>query len=404
MTRNATLFALFVSATPAVWAQDHSTTLEDALKSARQTRPTLAAAEQRRNAARLSRKAQGAWPTTRLAVGFTTDPETGGSDDDLVLSQPIDFFGRTSAAAAVGDAQIAEAEANYQITLAGIQSEVIDAYSTVAASQQLAESSEESVEIAQKLHDAVKSLVDEGRLPGVQLTRVRIELERANLALSQRMAEQAAARQRLSALIGVPAASILVPDFATVAVPKIDPAKLVENRADLLLLAAEARVLDAEARVASLGNRPEFEVQARRNAWQDEDARYGLRLQLNIPINDFGRVRNETAAARAQADAARKALADARNLAEAELQATQIELEAATDQVRRYEEIRVAAESLLRTSQAGFAERAITLIEFLEAARARREVEEGWVEARLRLAHAQGSYLRASGQILEASN
>lgn len=403
MTKHAFISALILAAPFTILAQDSQTSLERALQSARSTRPAVTAAEQRLASARLNRRALGAWPTTRLSVGFTTDPETGGSDDDLVLSQPFDFFGRVGASAAVGDALIAQAQADYQVTLATLQSEVVEAYAELAAAEQLTATSRENADIAQRLHDAVKALVEEGRLPGVQLTRVKIELERAKLALAQREAERSAARLRLSALSGLPAADVAVAEFATPNVQMIDPAQLLERRADLQVLDAEARVLDAEAKVASLGNRPEFEIQARRNAWQDEESRFGLRLQLNIPINDFGRTRNETAAARTRAQAARKVLEDSLRVAEGELLATRTELEAATEQVRRFEEIRESAASLVEVSQAGFTDRAVTLIELLEATRALREVEEGLVEARLRLARAQAAYLRASGQLLEVA-
>lgn len=318
-----------------------------------------------------------------------------------MLAQPLDIFGRASAFKAVGDAEIARAEAALQQVLADVQSQVIEEFSEAAAAKALAESAAQGQEIAQKLYGAIQTLVEEGKLPGVQLTRVGIELDRAKLTAGQRNSELQASIQRLSGLLNTPPEGIVVQNFAQITVELIEPAQMQIQRADLMLLAAEIRAADAEARVARLGNAPELEIQGRRTAWQEPDARYGLRVQLGLPIYDFGRARAETASARAKAEGARKALADAKRIAESELQAARIELTAALDQILRYQSIVANARLLVERSRIGFTERAITLVELLESTRALREVEEGYVEARLRLAQAQSAYLRASGRLLE---
>lgn len=375
--------------------------MERALALAKSNRPIVAAAQLRVTSSRHSRRSLGSFPATRLFVGFSSTAALDDTDDDLVLAQPLDFFGRTSAARALGGAGILRAEAELQQTLAEIQFDVVEQYSEAAAAKALARSARQTHEIAQGLYGAIKTLVGEGKAPGVQLTRVGIELERSQLALNQRLAEEGASIQRLSGLLNIPPEQIRVLGFADIAAQIVEPGKLQLRRADLLLLAAEVALSDAEARVASLGSRPELELQARRSSWQERDERYGLRVQLSFPLNDFGKVRAETAAVRARAEAGRKALADAIRIAESELAAAHIELTAAQEQIARYQTIVEGARSLVDKSRIGFAEKAITLVEMLEATRALREVEEGLVEARLRLAHAQARYLRASGTILE---
>jgi len=351
--------------------------------------------------ARLSRRALGAFPATRLFLGYSSDPATGATDDDLALAQPLDLFGRTSASRAVGDAAVARAEAGLQQTLAQLQADVIENYSEAAAAKALAESAEQSRDIAQKLYDAIKVLVEEGRLPGVQLSRLGIEVERVRLTADQRRAEFQASLQRLSGLLNVPAQQVVVSGFADIRADIVEPSILPRQRADLQLLAAEVRTADAEAGLARLGNMPEMELQGRRTAWQGPEQRYGLRIQLAFPINDFGRTRAETAAARSLAESVRRALTDATRIAESELEAARIELASATEQIGRYQKMVENARALVEKSRAGFTERAVTLIELLEATRALREIEESFVEARLRLAKAQAGYLRASGRILE---
>lgn len=382
-------------------AQDTQVGLEQALALARSHRASVAAAQQRVISAQASRRALGAFPATRLFLGYTTPVEVGGSDDDFVISQPLDLFGRRGAARAIGDASIQRAESELKVALAEVQFAVMEEYSEAAAAKALADSARQNKEIAQQLNDAIKVLVEEGRLPGVQLTRVGIELERARLAEGQRRAEYEASLERLSAVLNVPRAQLDVAGFAPVALPALDDAALLAQRPDLQVLAADVRSAEAEVRTARLGNHPELELQARRSPWQDRDARFGARIQLSFTISDYGRTRSETSAAQSRVVAAQKVLADARRIAESDLKSSRIELEAAQAQITRYEAIVQSARLLVERSRVGYNERAVTLVELLEGTRALREVEEDYVGARRRLASAQARYLRAGGVLIE---
>jgi len=322
-------------------------------------------------------------------------------DDDLVLVQPIDVFGRVRASRALGDAEIARAQAELGRLLAELQDEVIKEFSQAAAAKARVDNALQLQDIAERLHDAIRILVDEGKLPGVQLSRMAIEVERAQLTSGQRSAELRASLQRLGGILGLPSAQLEVADFASLKIGFVEPDKLPSRIADLRLLAAEVSSAQAHSRIASLRNRPDLEIQGRQTSWHDSDRQFGVRVQLAIPLNDFGRTRSETAAAQTRTEALKRDLADAVRVAESELQATRTELEAAHEQVKRYQDIVSGAISLVEKSRVGFMEKAVTLVELLESTRALRETEEGLVDARLRLARAQASYLKASGHLLE---
>jgi len=382
-------------------AQQSSITLEQALAQARNARPTVAAAQLRLTGAKQSRRSLGAYPATRLFVGHTDKEAVGGLDDDLVLVQPVDLFGRVGSSRAVGDAEVAKAEADLRLVLGDLQAEVISQYSEVAAARALAASASDLESLAQRLHDAVKTLVDEGKLPGVQLSRVALEVQRAGLTRQQRDSDLHAGLQRLAGTLNLQSEGLSVSDFSDLDVRIVEPHTLQQARADLQMLAADVRSAQAEARLASLGNKPELELHGRQSSWHDTVRQYGIRVQLSFPLFDFGKTRNETAAARSREAAAKKALEDATKIAESELLAARIELEAAKSQVRQSEQIVNDARTLVEKSRTGFIEKAITLVELLEATRALRETEERLIEARLKLANAQAGYLKASGQLLE---
>ncbi len=377
--------------------------LNDALRSARTQRPLLQAASLRLSQAKLMSRALGAFPATRVAVGYTSDPETGGSDDDLVLSQPIDLFGRTRAFRRSGSALIAEAEANYRQASLDVQTEVVEAYLAAVSAGELAKSAMAVQAVYEQLHEATRLRVEGGIAPGFHLTQVSLDLEQARLLAEQRQAEAKATLRKLESVSGLVDLNDLqagVPSLSTV---PVDQAALRRQRPELLLLEAQAQLADADVSIARASGRPELELQARKTPWQERNDRYGLRVQLSFPLFDHGRVAAESKAAAQRAEAARKALDDALTLAEGEVKAAQIEFESAKIQVGKYEVLVGRAKELVDRLRPGLTEQATTLIEVLDATRVLRDIEQAHVEARSRLAQAQARLVRATGRILEVN-
>lgn len=392
------LIAYFTLA--AIGVQAQTLTLPEAVAQARSSRASVQAARIKLEQARLARRALGAAPTTSLLVGYTNDLRVGGSDEDLVLSQPVDLFGRTSAMRRTGDALVLQAEANLRQTELDLQSDVVTLYvEGVAATSRLA-IARDAEEAAARLLEAVKGLVEGGKLPGVQATRVSIELERAHATRKHREAELAAARRRLLAAIG-DGGGVTADAFPDLPVAEVSVAELISWRADLLTLSAEISAAEADARVARTSRLPQLELQGRRSPWQESDPTYGGRIQLTFPLFDYGKSRAEEGAASKRAEAARKAMADAQRIARGEIDAAKLEVAGAVEQVKSLEMVVATSRDLVSRTQTGLREGANTLIDVLDAARALREIEESLVEARVTLATAQARYLRATGSLIE---
>lgn len=397
------IFQTFFLLAFAACAIAQEVSLTDAIRSGRAKRPAFEAARLRIDQANLSRRALGAFPTTRLSLGYTSDLEVGGSDDDLVVSQPLDIFGRTGALRRSGNALVAQAEASYRQVAADVQSEVVAAYIEASTSRALVRSAEAVEAVYAQLYEATRLRVEGGIAPGFHLTKVSLDLEQAKLTTEQRRSEAAANVEKLAALIGHTEGGLAVGDLPPIETSEVEEALLARQRADLQLLAADVQAAEAEAGIIRLGSMPELELQGRRTPWQERDDRYGLRVQLSIPLFDYGRVRSETKAANVRADAARKALEDATKLATGELRAARIERDAARTQVEKYQGLVVKAKELVDRLRPGLTEQATTLIEVLDSTRVLRDLEEAYVEARARLARAQARYLKATGQILEVT-
>jgi len=380
-------------------ARAQSLSLEQAVSLARLNRASVQAAQLRVEQARLSSKALGTFSTTSLQVGYSTDVNVGGTDGDFVISQPIDIGGRRSAGRLSGQAGILLAEANLRQTLGDLQDEVANLYVGAAAATERLRIATDAEDSAGRLLVAVRSLVEGGKLPGVQATRVSIELDRARGVSKQRKADLAACLRRLRAATGLEEPLWIV-GFPKLVTQEATEADLKSQRAELLVLAAETASAEAEVKTARLDRRPQLELQARRSPWQYTSPTYGARIQLSIPLSDAGRARAEEGAANKRAEASRRSLADALNIARAELEAEKLEMDGAQAQIAELESALASGRDLVVRTQTGLKEGANTLIDVLDSLRAIREVEEALVGARESLAVAQVRYLKAAGRQL----
>lgn len=383
-------------------SKDHPSpiTLDAALAQARASRPLLQAAERQLEAARRSRAAAGVAPSPTLFLGVTGKGDPTGGSEDLALVAPLDVFGRTSAARATGDAAVLTAEAELRRAQAEVQAEVLARFADTAAAEALWSVARTQNEINARLLDATRRRAEEGAVPGVQVQRARIEADRSGRTLLRREAEVRAARLRLAAAIGREGDVTVEPNAFPDLVRALPSEGSVVATPEILARSAEVRGTTADVRVARLLGRPELQLEVRRGPLYEGSNRVYPRLQLSLPLFDGGRARDERRAAEARRQGAEHALADARLLARAALEAARIEFAAAGQEVASFADTLDAARTLAERSEVGLREGAMTFTDALEATRALREVEEGLAEARRRLAGATLELLRAGGVIL----
>jgi len=394
---NKQLTILFLLATTVCQAQSQISA-QDALKLASQNRPALAAARLRVEEARATAKSLGALSPLDLAVGASSRNDVGATDKDLALTQGIDLFGRQRSAKALGAAGVERALAAYRAEASELQAEVLTAFAEAVSARHQSEVSNELLTVAEGLFNATKRRFDEGKVAELQVTRASIELERAKQASELRRADFAAAIKRLSGLLGARADTLNVEPDASI---EVLTSPTVDQRPDLLELKAEVLIAEAEAKVASVSNRPEFSLQLVRSPWGNDRGYFVGRAQITWAIFDHGRARNESRAASLKAEAARKQLLDSTTKAKLELEATKIEIDARQARIQRYEAILGSARELVAKSQKGFSEGFGTQIDVLEATRALREVEQELVEARQQLSLAVIDQYKASGFLAE---
>lgn len=377
--------------------QAQQLSLNQALSKARESRRAVLAAQLDVDRAKLSARALGAYPALTVGIGQSSREGLGATDQDFFVSQPIDLFGRTTASANFGRANVQIAEAERRRMLLAVQSDVMTAYFEASAATRLSKVAEDLLQVADDLHKATVRRFEEGKIPEVQLTRATIEFDRAKQTFALRDAQLRAALKKLSAATGSdePIASVEV--GATVVNPEVN---LAQHPA-IMVLSAQASAAQAETVVASRSNLPELELVGLRTPWRESSPSYGLRLQLTWRAIDFGRSRFERGAATKQAESFQALLKDARRKAEASIASIDIEIEAARKRLSSYEAIREAAKDLVAKSQRGFAEGFGTLLDVLEATRSLREIEQELAEAQLAVNLALASKYEAAGNLIE---
>lgn len=368
----------------------------EAVRLAMQNRPVVAAAQLEIAALEMKARAARTTDPLRLWIGRGSDAAPGATDNDLALVQPIDWFGRNRLAGTVVEAEMQVAHANLRQIKLDVQSEVLRHFNEVVALERRVEIARDLLEIATRFRDAAKRRVDAGQVPEVQLLRATIECERATQVLALRESELVSSRTRLFGVVGVPGKSTSgifaqrtprEPDFG-LRVPRS------------LVLDAELKVIEARIQQERHSMRPDVEVQLRRSPWM-EDAQFGFRVQVSMPLTDYGRSRRNSEALLKNRAAIEQRKADTLRLAESEFRALLQERMGAERLLGQLKDLVEEANELLQISEQGFEAGALTLLESLEAARSLREIEEALLDARFRLATLDVNLLEAEGVLLE---
>ncbi|MBS1701381.1 MAG: TolC family protein [Armatimonadetes bacterium] len=362
-----------------------------------QNRPAVKAAKLRIDQAKLSARALGAPPSTKIGVGYSTNPNIGATDQDAFLSQPVDIFGRTQAGRQSGSALVEQAEASYLGEVLDIQTDVLEALTVAVAANKLSATADSILQNAEQVNSAVQKKLDAGRVPEVQLTRASIEVVRAKQNSDLRRSEKRAALTRLSMQLGQEVKESDLTDFPNL-IDLTNPN--VAQRPELLALAADIKAANAEGSLARANARPELELQGLRSPWGNPGSQFGARIQFSWAFSDSGKSRNERRSAERKAQATAESLRDATAKAEAELSASLQELAGAKSQIDSYASLIESTRTLMRKTQIGYDQGASTLLDMLEATRALREVEEGSILAMQRYTEAKIAVYRATGVLL----
>jgi len=273
---------------------------------------TLKAAEARITQARLR-------PNPELSVEFENFAGNGGLqgtdglESTLSLSQVVELGGkrrlRTDRALMDRDLLGVERQAQELDLLAEVTRRFI---ALVAAQDRVALASMTSA-IAQRTHDAVAIRVQAARSPEAERSRASIALTRARVEVQQAESAMRAARQTLAALWASQRPEFAEASGDLLSLSPVKPLEAVlaelEQNPDFLRLASEARLRDAELRLARAQARPNIVFGIGMRRFEDaKDSALVAGFSIPLPVSDRnqGAIR-EAEMLRAQTDAQRQA-------------------------------------------------------------------------------------------------
>jgi outer membrane protein len=405
-------FVALAALMPATVAAD---TLDEAMVSAVESNPSLAAQRQRLRATRenLPQAWAEALPQVSVSAGATVtdrDNETPFLDTDRTedwsgsanASQLLFGSGRVVASTRAARAQIRGAVADYDQTLQTLLLDVTRAYADVRQAHQVVGAREQTVSNLTRLLEYAQAQFDAGVVTRTDVAQSQARLAQARTQLVQAQGQLAASVQAYLRLVGRPPSDLQAPARATGLPPQLDVALETAGRNSPVLrgAVADTELADANVDSASAQGRPRVTLEAGSSLGGDDLSSGGnetssdsLSVRATIPLFQGGAIRSRTRQQRALRSAANLDLAAAQRSVQETvtnswtgLASAQASVESAREQVEAaelaYEGVRLEQETGLRST-----------VEVLDQ-------EQDLLNARLALAQAERDLVVAERQLL----
>lgn len=389
--------SILVATTSSAWADDTAQplTLREAIDAALSGNPALQAFafEFRADDARARQAALRPVPSAAFelenVLGTGEMRGTRSAESTLALSQVLELGGKRDARTGAAAASRGVLETERQAHQLDVLAEVTRRFIVVAARQEEVKLARRAVEVAQRSVAGSERRVNAARSPHAELDRARIALDRAKLAERARGVELDTARKQLAATWGDTQAAIGKPIGEIQAdlfrLPPVGSYAELANRLaaspDFLRFASEARLRDAELRLATTLRRPDVTLGGGVRQLQVTGDR-ALVASVSIPL--FSRSRAETFVAEAQA---RRDLVDAESRAalvnaQATLYELHRQLERAVSEATALEtDILPRTEEALRETEYAYERGRYSYLELVDAQRESLEVRAALIEA-----------------------
>lgn len=339
-------------------------TLKDAIDLASTRNPDLASFHPEAEVLRQQSGVQALRPPLTVEAQLENFAGTGVASSThaleatLQLSQLIELGGKADLRRRIGDAELEQLNASQQARRADLLAEVARRFIHVLSDQEQLHATQRATRLAEQARDVVQERISVGATSPVSLSRAEIALARATITKEHAEHELASSQVALAVLWGD-----REPQFDNVrgelfAFPPIEPlesyTQRLQDNPELLRFASQARVLDAQFRLAEAQRNPNITLSAgvrRLEAFDDQ----ALVAGFAIPLGSARRARGEVLALTAQ----REQLDFSESSRRLELHATlfglyQETLHARTEAERLQTEIRPQAQRIVETTEQGY--------------------------------------------------
>ncbi|MBV6458645.1 MAG: Cobalt-zinc-cadmium resistance protein CzcC [Fimbriimonadaceae bacterium] len=341
-------------------------------------------------------------PELTVTPGFTA----AGSDEELLISQPLEINGTRRARAGVARARVDGAREQGRLEVAELIFATRTAFNELFKASERRRLTQQLMTTSQELDRIAERQVELGTRAGTERNLTRIELHRASQQAQLAEAEWQAAAAALNNLIGAGADGPIQPKALEFVPAPVDEAGLVaaalENHPGPAVLAAERSAFDMEARLAKAEGNPDISPQFRMESFTREPRQGGFGIAIKIPIIDYGARRNRILQAEESARAQELRLTAARNQVRLGISQAVFRLRAAETLLREFKDgMMDEAKQLFEATQRGFQLGQSTITALLEAQRTYRTVETEYIDALVSHHQAKAQLDRAVGTLPE---
>ena len=380
-------------------------TLAEAVRLAVESNPRLMAVV--RDVAAAERGVAGSKALTNPDVLLTPGIPRVGSDEELLIRQPLEINGTRSARTGIANARLRAARAEAIIELRDLVYQTKTAYLDLARAQERRSLAQDLLRGTQELDENAQRQVELGSRPGVERTQTAIEVTRARQQATLAAAEYAGALSQLNTLLGrAPMKAIALPALEVVAQPVDEEAvtqQALAMRAELALAEANRDVFRQEARLARAEGRIDIAPQVRAESLTRQPREIGIGLGVSIPLFDHGSRRNRIRQAEESAKAQEQRLLAAQNQTRLEVAQAVARLRAAESIIADYRSgLLEESRRLLEARRTGFRLGQTDIVSLLEAQRTYRAVQAEYIDALVTHGQAKAQLERASGAVPES--
>ncbi|WLH91116.1 TolC family protein [Pseudomonas sp. FP453] len=350
-------------------AQAQSLTLDSALQSAFANNPDLAAAQWEIDIAQGGRQQAGLIPNPVLSVD-AEDTRRDTRTTGVKLSQTLELGGKRGARIDVATRAQDAAALTLEQRRNTLRADVIDSYYSALRAQERLDLAQRSLALAERGLVVANARVTAGKTSPVEATRAQVQLSEIRLELNRAQMGLTDAYRRLAASTG--SATVEFQAVATQGLPQLPAAQLLarlEQTAELRL--AELQILQGEASVGleKAQRIPDLDVSI--GSQYDAGARERVNLVgVSMPLPLFNRNQGNVLAASRRADQAR----DLRNATELRLRTETRQAldlwQTANSEVRAFnQQILPAAQSAVDSATRGFEMGKFNFLDVLDAQR-----------------------------------
>lgn len=306
-------------------------TLAEAMTSAQESNPTLAAQRQRLRATReaLPQALSAALPQVSLTTSANAvdrdfenplTPDAGRSEtwtSSANISQLLFGSGRVLASTRAARAQIAGATADYEGARQRLLLDVATAYANVRQAQAVVAARTQNVANLQQLFEYAQAQFEAGVVTRTDEAQAQARFAQARTQLVQAQGQMAAAVEAYRRLVGRPPTDLQAPPSASGLPMDLESAltTAVENSPVLISAQADTRLADANVDSAAAQGRANLTAEAGFSQGADfdddlsETSSDSVGVRLSVPLFQGGAIRSRTRQARALRSAANLDLA-----------------------------------------------------------------------------------------------